>query len=51
MFQSENYNMRDNYQSSDLVVANLEYVSSAYTQDGPMVERTEQKYIFEIITV
>lgn len=49
MFQSENYNMRDNYQSSDLVVANLEYVSSAYTQDGPMVERTEQKYIFEII--
>ncbi len=48
-FKSENYNMRDNYKTSDLVVANLECVSSAYTLNGPMVERTSQKYIFEII--
>lgn len=48
-FKSKNYNMRDNYKSSDLVIANLEYVSSAYTPKGPMVERISQKYIFEII--
>lgn len=48
-FKNENYNMRDNYKTSDLVVANLECVSSAYTLNGPMVERTSQKYIFEII--
>ena len=48
-FKSKNYNMSDNYRSSDLVIANLEYVSSAYTPNGPMVERTSQKYIFEII--
>lgn len=48
-FKSKNYNMNDNYKSSDLVVANLEYVSSNYTPNGPMVERTNQKYIFEEI--
>ena len=48
-FESKNYIMRDNYKSSDLVIANLEYVSSSYTPKGPMVERTNQKYIFEII--
>ena len=48
-FKSKNYNMSDNYKSSDLVIANLEYVSSAYTPNGPMVERTSQKYIFEKI--
>lgn len=48
-FKSKNYNMSDNYKSSDLVTANLEYVSSSYTPNGPIVERTNQKYIFEII--
>ena len=48
-FKSKNYNMSDNYKSSDLVIANLEYVSSSYTPNGPMVERTNQKYIFEKI--
>ena len=48
-FKSENYIMRDKYKSSDLVIANLEYVSSSYTPNGPMVEMTNQKYIFEII--
>lgn len=48
-FKSENYNMRDNYKTIDLVIANLEYVSSAYTPNGPTVERTIQKYIFEKI--
>ena len=46
-FKSKNYIMSDNYKSSDLVVANLEYVSSAYTPCGPMVKTTKQKYIFE----
>lgn len=50
-FESKNYRMRDNYKSSDLVIANLEYVSSAYTPNGPIVERTYQKYIFEMIKV
>lgn len=49
-YESKNYKMMDNYKSGDLVVANLEYVSSAYTPGGPMVERTNQKYIFEKIT-
>ena len=48
-FKSENYCMKDNYKSGDLVVGNLEYVSSKYTDFGPMVETTKQRYIFEKI--
>ena len=48
-FKSENYKMKDNYNKDDLVVANLEYVMSAYTDFGPMVKTTKQRYIFEKI--
>ena len=46
-FKSENYEMSDSFKSENLVVANLEYVSSKYTDFGPMVEKTRQRYIFE----
>ncbi len=48
-FKSENYEMKERYNSIDLVVANLEYISSEPTPFGPMVKHTEQRYIFEII--
>ena len=48
-FESKNYVISNNYKSSDLVVANLEYVSSANVSGEPMIERTKQKYIFETI--
>ena len=48
-FKSENYQMKDNYNADNLVVANLEYISSEATPYGPMVKKTNQKYIFEIL--
>lgn len=46
-FKTANYSMSDTYNSDNLVVANLQYVSSKYTDFGPMVETTKQRYIFE----
>lgn len=46
-FKSENYQMKDSYNADNLVVANLEYISSEVTPNGPMVKTTTQKYIFE----
>lgn len=49
-FASKNYIMQDRYDANNLVVANLEYISSKIyeeNQDGPMVIETELKYIFE----
>lgn len=43
------YNMEESYLTSDIVVANLQYVSSAYTPDGPMIETTKQKYFFRLV--
>ena len=40
---SKSYNMEESYLTADIVVGNLEYVSSAYTPHGPMVETTKQK--------
>ena len=48
-FKSENYKMKDSYNADNLVVANLEYISSEVTPYGPMVKKTTQKYIFEIL--
>ena len=48
-FKSENYQMKDSYNADNLVVANLEYISSEATPYGPMVKKTTQKYIFEIL--
>lgn len=39
----------DNYVTNNLVVANLEYISSEPTPYGPMVKQTKQKYIFELL--
>ena len=48
-FKSDNYKINDSYKTDDLVVANLEYISSKATPYGPMVKQTEQKYIFEML--
>ena len=48
-FKSENDQMKDNYNADNLVVANLKYISSEATPYGPMVKKTTQKYIFEIL--
>ena len=48
-FKSENYQMKDSYNADNLVVASLEYISSEATPYGPMVKKTTQKYIFEIL--
>lgn len=47
-FESDNYKMKDNYKANNLVVANLEFISSEPTPCGPMVHTTTQKYIFEM---
>ncbi len=48
-FKSDNYKLNDNYSTNNLVVANLEYISSEPTPYGPLVKQTEQKYIFELL--
>ena len=48
-FKSDNYKINDSYKTDDLVVANLEYISSEAKPYGPMVKQTEQKYIFEML--
>ena len=49
-FKSDNYKLNDdNYVTNNLVVANLEYISSEPTIYGPMIKQTEQKYIFELL--
>ena len=49
--KSENYKMTDTYKTEDLVIGNLQYVSSKYTNSGPMMVTTKQKYVFEKIDV
>ena len=46
---SDNYKMQDYYKSDNLVIGNLEQISSEVTPYGPMVNKTTQKYIFEKI--
>lgn len=48
-FKSDNYKLNDNYKTDNLVVANLDYISSKLTPYGPMVKQTKQKYIFELL--
>ena len=48
-FETQGYIMPDLLDSNNLVVANLEFVSNRVTTNGPMVETTGQKYIFEKI--
>ena len=49
-FETYGYIMPELFDSNNLVVANLEFVSNRVTTNGPMVETTEQKYIFERIS-
>ena len=48
-FETQGYIMPEFFNSDNLVIANLEFVSNRVTTNGPMVETTEQKYIFERI--
>lgn len=41
--------MKGKYRSDKLVVGNFQYISTQEDPHVPMVETTEQKYIFEII--
>ena len=50
-FTSDDYKMKDIFDSANLFVANLEYISDEVTPYGPMVQRTAQKYLFESINV
>lgn len=47
-FKLKNYKMRDNYDSNNLVVANLAYVTN---DDIPEEIYTDQKYIFEVVNI
>ena len=49
-FETYGYIMPELFDSNNLVVANLEFVSNRVTTNGTMVETTEQKYIFERIS-
>lgn len=48
-YGEKNYQMKKYYDAEELVVANLERISNDYTEWGPMVYSTEQKYLFEVI--
>ena len=48
-FGDKGYKMKDSYLAKDLVVGNLELLSSEAHDFGPMVQTTNQKYIFEVI--
>jgi len=48
-FGDKNYKMKEYYEADNLIVAKLQIISGDYIEDGPMIETTEQKYIFEII--
>lgn len=48
-FGDKGYKMKDHYEADKLVVARFQRISSGYIEFGPMVETTEQKYIFELV--
>lgn len=50
-FLSENYTMAEIYDAEKLVVGKLEYISSDFTEFGPMVKKMSQNYIFEPIVI
>ena len=49
-FGDNGYQMKEKYNADELVVANLQRISSQVTSFGPMLETTKQKYIFEIVS-
>ena len=44
---NKKYTMKDNYNVDDLIVGNLEYISSRVTTEGIKDIKTSQKYLFE----
>lgn len=48
-FGDKGFKMKDYYEADNLFVARLQRISSRYIEFGPMVETTEQKYIFELV--
>ena len=50
-YGDKGYKMKNNYDADKLIVANFERISSEATMYGPMVETTEQKYLFEIYKI
>ena len=47
--ESNNYVMKDQFETDNLVTANLKYISSELDPDVPMVQQTEHRYLFEMI--
>ena len=50
-FGDKNYQMKDNYDANILIVSRLARVSNEITKYGPILQITEQKYIFEPIII
>ncbi len=50
-FAPENYTMAEIYDAEKLVVAKLAYISSDFSEAGPMVKKTSQNYIFVPIVI
>lgn len=48
-YGDKGYQMKDVYYADELIVGNLQRLSSSITNYSSMVESTEQKYIFEIV--
>lgn len=48
-YGDKGYKMKNNYEADKLIVANFERISSKATIHGPMLETTDQKYIFEVV--
>lgn len=50
-FGDRNYSMKERYNADNLFVAKLRRISSDDSEYGPMIQTTEQKYIFEKLVV
>lgn len=48
-YKIDNYKMKDSYDSSSLIVGNLEYISNEST--APTIITTSEKYLFEVLIV
>ena len=46
-FGDKGYQMKDEYEADSLVVAKFSRIPDGITDFGPIIETTEQKYIFE----
>lgn len=48
IFEEKNYKMKKEFDANNLLVGNLETITSGNIYDSPMIKITKQKYIFEL---